>query len=66
MKYIKTFEDINKIDKRKGIYVRYENIFSVIDFLKGRDVSFMLLYGNDDNGDDNLFLIFICKIINIS
>ena len=58
MKYIKKFEDI-KIDKRKGIFVGSDQIFYIIDFLNSRDVRFMLLYGNDDNGGDDLFLVLI-------
>ena len=59
MKYIKTFEDINKVDKRKGIYVSTENILFVINQLKERDIRFMLLFGSDDNADDECFLILI-------
>jgi hypothetical protein len=59
MKYIKTFEDINKVDKRKGIYVSTENILFVINQLKERDIKFMLLFGSDDNADDECFLILI-------
>ena len=59
MKYIKTFEDINKVDKRKGIYVSSDNILNVINQLKERDIKFMLLFGSDDNADDECFLILI-------
>ncbi len=58
MKYIKRFEDI-KIDKRMGIYVLSENILYVIDHLKEKDIRFMLLFGTDDNADDECFLILI-------
>lgn len=59
MKYIKKFEDINSVDKRKGLYVDPNQILYVIDYLKKRDIRFMLLFGTDDNADDECFLILI-------
>jgi hypothetical protein len=57
MKYLKKFENI-KVDKRLGLYVDTKDIFSVIDFLDGRNIKFMLLFGTDDN-DEACFLVLI-------
>jgi len=59
--HIKTFEDINKIDKRMGIYVNIEYIIYVINFLNSRDIRFMLLFGRDNEFSENYecFLILI-------
>jgi len=58
MKYIKKFESI-KVEKKKGVYVTNSEILSVIDNLKEKDIKFMLLFGTDDDTDDECFLVLI-------
>ena len=60
MKYIKTFENINKVNKRLGLYVDPEQIFYIINYLKGKNIKFILLFGSDDDdADEDCFLILI-------
>ncbi len=61
MKYLKYFESIIKKEdnRRKGIYIGIDNIIQVYNYLKEKNIRFIILFGYDDDSEDNCFLILI-------
>jgi hypothetical protein len=61
MKYLKYFESRKKDEnKRAGVYVDVTDIIPLYNYLKQKNIRFIILYGKKEDDDDyNYFLILI-------
>jgi hypothetical protein len=61
MKYLKYFESRKKDEnKRAGVYVGVTDIIPLYNYLKQKNIRFIILYGKKEDDDDyNYFLILI-------
>lgn len=60
MKHLKYFESrIKEEDRRKGTFAGTTDIIPLYNYLKEKNIRFTLLFGGDDDTDDDCFLILI-------